>query len=206
MRWSTTRTWWSVSAAMLTISATLLTLGLRGNDRAFDHPRLVGRTTVAARPYAVARSTPVRLSIPAIGLSANLTTLGLNPNRTVQVPTSFSVPGWYRLGPSPGQLGSAVILGHIDSYAGPAIFFRLGDLTVGDRVAVTLADHTTVRFKVIGIAMYLKSHFPDRLVYGPRPYGALQLVTCGGVFDSATGHYLSNLVVYTSLINPAVRA
>jgi hypothetical protein len=191
---------------MVVLSGTLLTLGLEGHDRAFDHPRLVGRTTALARPYAVARSRPVVLSIPAIGLRTGLTTLGLNANRTVQVPTNFNVPWWYRLGPSPGQLGSAVILGHIDSYAGPAVFFRLGDLTVGDRVAVTLSDGTTVGFKVIGVAMYLKSRFPDRLVYGPRPYGALQLVTCGGVFDSATGHYLSNLVVYTSLIKPKVRA
>jgi hypothetical protein len=190
---------------MLVLAATLLTLGLRGHDRAFTHPPLVGRTTAMAHPYHVARSRPVSLAIPAIGLRAPLTTLGLNPNRTVQVPTNFQEPGWYRLGPSPGQLGSAVILGHIDSYLGPAVFFQLGDLHVRDRVTVTLADGRTVRFAVIGIAMYLKSHFPDRLVYGPRPYGALQLVTCGGVFDSATGHYLSNLVVYTSLIGPAPR-
>jgi hypothetical protein len=196
-----------VSAALLALAASLLTLGLQGHSVGIDHPALVGKTSPArTHPFSVARSQPVRLAVPAIGLSAPLTTLGLNPDRTVEVPASFSVPGWYRLGPSPGQLGSAVILGHVDSHAGPAVFFRLGDLRVGDRVDVTLADGTAVNFGVIGVAMYQKARFPDRLVYGPRPYSALQLVTCGGSFDTATGHYLSNLVVYSALIPPASRA
>lgn len=203
MRWTSARSWWGVAVGLLAVAVVLLVLGLRGHDRVLSHQRLVGRTTAAPRAYSVARSRPVSLSVPAIGLRANLTTLGLNANRTVQVPMFFGVPGWYRLGPSPGQLGSAVILGHVDSYAGPAVFFRLGDLKVGNVVTVTLADHATLHFSVIGVAMYSKSHFPDRLVYGPRPYSALQLVTCGGVFDDATGHYLSNLVVYTSLVAPS---
>lgn len=149
---------------------------------------------------SVARSIPVHLSIPAIGLSDGLSELGLNKNGTVQVPTSWTVPGWYRLGPSPGQAGSAVILGHVDSVNGPAAFYRLASLRPGNEVSVKLADGQVVRFKVIGLRMYLKSKFPDRLVYGPRSYSALQLVTCGGTFDSGTHHYLSNLVVFTELV------
>jgi len=130
----------------------------------------------------VARSRPIRLSIPIIGLSEKLSELGLNKNGSVQVPTSWTVPGWYRLGPSPGQKGSAVILGHVDSINGPAAFYRLSELRPGNKVSVKLANGKTVKFKVIGLRMYLKTHFPDKLVYDQRSYSGLNLVTCGGVF------------------------
>jgi LPXTG-site transpeptidase (sortase) family protein len=162
-----------------------------------------GTTSSGSRPVARAidESRPVHLSIPDIGLSEPVSELGLNTNGTVQAPTSWMVPGWYKFGPSPGEKGSAVILGHVDSVGGPAAFYRLSQLRPGDQVAVQLANGSTVRFKVIGLRMYLKTNFPDQLVYGPRPYSALQLVTCGGVFDSNTHHYLSNLVVYTALVS-----
>lgn len=185
------------------VAATCLSIGLQGHSVVLAHPALVGRTepTRAQRtalPFV--RSRPLRLDIPSIGLDVRLTTLGLTPAGAVQVPTDFYVPGWYRLGPSPGERGSAVILGHVDSYQGPAVFFELRDLTVGAHVYVTLADRVRLEFSVIGVAMYHKSTFPDELVFGPRTYSALQLVTCGGTFDTATGHYLSNLVVYTTLV------
>lgn len=140
------------------------------------------------------------LSIPQIGVSTPLSELGLNKDGSVQVPTDFAEPGWYRLGTAPGEKGSAVILGHVDNRNGPAVFYRIDHLGVGSRVFVTLQSGRRLEFAVIGIRMYLKTNFPDRLVYGPRPYPALQLVTCGGVFDSATGHYLSNIVVFTALV------
>lgn len=149
----------------------------------------------------MARSVPLTLSIPAINLTVSLSELGLNANHTIQVPTDFQEPGWYEYGPSPGQLGSSVILGHVDSYQGPAVFFRLRTLAPGDRVNVTLADGVITHFVVRQVAMYLKANFPTVEVYGPHGYSALQLVTCGGVFDSQTGHYLSNVVVYTSLVS-----
>ena len=170
---------------------------------------LASSTTPAATPTpavlrtplaAVARSRPVHLAIPAIDLSEPLSVLGLNPNGTVSVPTDYNVPGWYKFGPTPGQRGSAVILGHVDTFRGPAAFFYLRNLRPGNRVNVTLADGRQLQFAVIGLRMYTKNNFPDHLVYGPRSYSALQLVTCGGVFDSHTGHYLSNLVVYTALV------
>jgi sortase (surface protein transpeptidase) len=127
--------------------------------------------------------------------------LGLNPDGTVQVPTDFQEPGWYRLGPSPGQVGSAVILGHVDSYQGPAVFFQLPSLQAGDQVEVSLADGVVADFVVTAVAMYPKAQFPALQVYGSNGYSALQLVTCGGTFDTQTGHYLSNVVVYTSLVS-----
>jgi hypothetical protein len=92
-------------------------------------------------------------------------------------------------------------LGHVDSYQGPAVFFLLRTLLTGDHVDVTLADGTIADFAVYTVVQYSKSGFPSQLVYDPHGYSALQLVTCGGTFDSQTGHYLSNIVVYTSLVS-----
>jgi hypothetical protein len=181
----------------------VLLLGLRTSGVGPAVSPLKGRTAVvrtAAREIGLARSRPVHLSIPALALSVPLSSLGLNADGTVSVPTDFNEPGWYRYSATPGQVGTSVILGHVDSYRGPAVFFNLRDLAVGDRVDVRLADGATPRFAVIGLAIYLKAHFPALLVYGRRTYGALQLVTCGGVFDHATGSYLSNVVVYTALV------
>ena len=155
--------------------------------------------TPSATP-AIARSTPLRLHIPAIGLTVPVIKLGLKPDHTIQVPRlNQRAVGWYKLGPSPGQLGSAVIIGHVDSHLGPAVFFNLRTLRPGNRIIVTLADGVTVRFAVLRVAMYPKTRFPSSLVYRPHGYSALQLVTCGGEFDAATGHYLSNVVVYSAI-------
>ena len=148
----------------------------------------------------LARSVPIVLDIPAIGVLAPLTSLGLNPDGTVQVPSEWQEPGWYHLGPTPGQLGAAVILGHVDSVTGPAVFFHLGALRPGEMVNVTLADGVVAHFVVDAVDVYPKSSFPARSVYEASPGRAtLQLVTCTGEFDASTHHYLSNLVVYTSL-------
>ena len=91
-------------------------------------------------------------------------------------------------------------MGHVDSYQGPAVFYKLRSLVAGDMVEVSLADGVTAQFKVTSVAMYLKTNFPDQAVYASKGFSALQLVTCSGVFDTQTGHYLSNIVVYTSLV------
>ena len=148
----------------------------------------------------IPRSRPIHLSIPIIGLSDRLSVLTLNKNGTVNVPSNFSVPGWYSGDRSPGQQGSAVILGHVDNFHGPAAFFNLDKLRLGNRVYVSLSNGRRLVFAVIGERMFQKTNFPDKLVYGPRSYPALQLVTCGGIFDSSTGHYLSNIVVFTALV------
>jgi sortase (surface protein transpeptidase) len=115
------------------------------------------------------------------------------------VPEGTAQPGWFRLGPTPGQIGSSVILGHVDSYLGPGVFFQLRTLAAGDQVDVGLADGLTAQFTVNAVAEYSKTDFPAQRVYGSHGSSALQLVTCGGVFDHQTGSYLSNIVVYTSL-------
>ena len=160
--------------------------------------RAAAPTTTSAPP--IARSVPVSLQVPAIGVSTSLSALGLNATGTVEVPTDDEQPGWYELGPTPGQIGSSVILGHVDNVHGPAVFFRLRTLEAGNEVDVTLADGTVVRFAVSTVAQYAKAQFPDQAVYASHGYSGLQLVTCGGTFDSQTGHYLSNIVVYTTLV------
>jgi len=132
-------------------------------------------------------------------VSVPLSQLGLNPDRTVQVPTDFAEPGWFRQGASPGQAGSAVILGHVDSYRGPAVFFRLRELQAGDQVEVSRADGTVARFTVTTVAKYLKDQFPAQKVYATPGVSTLQLVTCGGQFDTNARSYLSNIVAYTTL-------
>lgn len=147
----------------------------------------------------LSRSVPVGLRIPAIGVAVSLSALGLNADRTVQVPTNFEEPGWFRLGPSPGQLGSAVILGHVDSHEGPAVFYLLRFLKAGDGIAVSLANGRVAHFEVSKVATYPNEQFPARKVYASHGYSALQLVTCGGEFDTVTDSYQANVVVYTSL-------
>jgi sortase (surface protein transpeptidase) len=164
-----------------------------------SHSRSESKSPVfVAKP--IARSVPIHLAIPKIGVSVRLSVLGLNRKGTVSIPTNFAVPGWYKGDRSPGQKGSAVILGHVDSTNGPAIFYKLDKLGLGNRIDITLRNGKKLVFAVIGIRMFQKTNFPDRLVYGARTYPALQLVTCGGIFDPSTGHYLSNIVVFTALI------
>jgi len=121
----------------------------------------------------------VALSVPAIGVTEPLELLGVNLDGTVQVPTDIQKPGWYQFGPTPGQAGSAVILGHVDSYRGPAVFFKLRTLVAGDLIGVTMANGSTAQFKVTSVAMYLKTQFPTQQVYASGGASSLQLVTCG---------------------------
>jgi sortase (surface protein transpeptidase) len=144
----------------------------------------------------------VSVQIPAIGVDSSLLHLGVSARGTMQVPSLTSAPGraaWYKYSATPGQIGVSVIEGHVDSYTGPAVFFRLGALRPGDRVDVKLADGVTAIFRVTGVREYLKSHYPARVIYGSTHRAALRLITCSGAFDYATRHYLSSTVVFASL-------
>ena len=143
-------------------------------------------------------ASPVSLTIPLIGVQTQLITLGLDAGGALQVPSSTSVAGWYTGSPRPGSVGSAIIVGHIDSLTGPGVFYRLAELRPGNDVYVKRADGTTAEFRVTSVQTYLKDHFPTQTVYGPTPDAELRLITCGGAFDPATGHYLSNIVVYAT--------
>jgi sortase (surface protein transpeptidase) len=142
---------------------------------------------------------PVRIEIPAIGVTSSLDRLGRASDKTVQVPSRWEVAGWYAPGTRPGDPGSAVILGHVDSKSGPAVFYRLRELRHGDLVEVARADGSTVRFAVQRTEQYDKRRFPTDEVYYPTLTPALRLVTCGGEFDATAGHYRSNIIVFATL-------
>jgi sortase (surface protein transpeptidase) len=148
---------------------------------------------------------PVSLTIPLIGVQTNLMTLGLGRDGTLQVPppNMVSVAGWYTGSPRPGAIGSSIIVGHIDGHAGnvKGVFFRLRQLSAGDKIYVKRSDGTLVEFRVTSVQQYLKDHFPTEAVYGPVPDPELRLITCGGTFDLASGHYLSNIVVYATEVS-----
>ena len=143
---------------------------------------------------------PEWLAIPAIGVFTTLVRLGLTARDTLQVPPTAAAAGWYTGSPRPGEIGSSIIAGHIDSKLGPGVFYRLGDLHRGDYVYVIRADHTVGVFEVTALRTYAKASFPRNEVYGPVPDAELRLLTCGGTFDYSTGSYLSNVVAYAVLI------
>lgn len=155
----------------------------------------------AAVPPALMTSVPrpTALEIPVIGVKTRLIRLGLTAAGTLQVPSSTAVAGWYIGSPRPGEPGAAVIAGHIDSSHGPGVFYRLADLRPGNLVYVQRGRGTLAVFKVTAVRTYLKSKFPAAAVYGPVPDSQLRLITCGGTFDPATGHYLSNVIAFASL-------
>jgi hypothetical protein len=163
-------------------------------------PAPSGRTVTPVWLETVQRTAqPVLLTIPAIGVRTKLVNLGLNSNGTLQVPASTAVAGWYSDSPRPGAVGAAVIAGHVDSRAGPGVFFWLRTLRPGDLVYVRRSDGTTVVFTVTSVRTYAKDQFPTSAVYGPVPDTELRLITCGGTFDRSLGSYLSNVVVFARL-------
>jgi Sortase domain len=166
-----------------------------------------GRTPFVATPsghasrlptdtHPVLAAPPVALIIPAIGVQTRLIRLGRTAAGQLQVPATTSVAGWYTGSPRPGELGAAVIAGHVDSVRGPGIFFRLRQLRPRNLILVRRADRSLAAFRVVAVRQYAKNRFPTAAVYGPAPVAELHLITCGGVFDPATGHYLSNIVVF----------
>lgn len=168
-------------------------------------PTAAGQPTAAGRskaPVPMSRSVPLTLDIPVIDVHTSLISLGLNPDRTIALPPlRHDAPaGWYKYLSTPGEIGPAVILGHVDSARdGPAVFYRLRQLRPGDQVSVGRADGSIAVFTVRSIARYPKDHFPTDAVYGPLPTPELHLITCGGSFDTLRHHYRDNIVAYAQL-------
>jgi hypothetical protein len=161
---------------------------------AFAH---VAARTTAGRGRQLPR--PIRIIIPAIGVSAPVIRLHLKRDRTLQVPSNFSQAGWFVGGPEPGENGAAVIVGHVDSKSGPAVFYRLRALRRGDYIKVVLKNRATVKFVVRARRAVPKKRFPTKLVYGRTATPTLRLITCDGWFNRSTGHYVDNFVVFATL-------
>jgi hypothetical protein len=153
-------------------------------------------------PQALPRSAPARIEIPRAGVTATIMSVGRLPGGGVAVPplSRATVAGWYRAGPAPGQAGPAVIVGHIDTYTGPAAFYRLDYVRPGDRVEIQRDDGTTVWFQVDTIRETPKEAFPTRAVFAPSGRPELRVITCGGPFDWAEHSYTDNLIVFAHLV------
>jgi hypothetical protein len=184
-------------------SRTLLVLAATGLSLATAPSPTPAPVDAPLRPVAliaegrVPPAAPVRLRIPAVGVDTPLTATGLDGAGALVPPIDGA--GWYREGPAPGDVGPAVLTGHVDGGGAPAVFYRLRDLTPGDHVLVERADGSTVRFVVTAVARYAKDAFPTGTVYGPTPGAELRLITCGGTFDRFRGSYRDNVVVSARL-------
>lgn len=139
---------------------------------------------------------PVSLAIPEIGVSSGLELLGRAGDGTVEVPQDPASVGWWTGGARPGQDGPAVLLGHVDTSSGPAVFYRLHELEPGDELVVERADGTRATFTVTRTEQHPKQDFPTDRVYYPTLHPELRLVTCGGTIDPRTGHYRDNVIVF----------
>ncbi|MEU6231692.1 class F sortase [Kitasatospora sp. NPDC047058] len=162
-----------------------------------------GGTAPAGAPRPFAASPPTRLLIPAAGVDAPVTGLGLNADGTVEVPPADRAQevGWYRNGPTPGETGPAVLIGHYDTAHGPAVFRGLPKLRPGDRIQVRRADGSTVDFRVRSLLQAAKDRFPTEAVYGDTAAPELRLITCGGRIG-ADGHWTDNVIVQADLAAP----
>ena len=150
----------------------------------------------------LARSVPVRLQIAAIGVDSTLMDLGLKDDGTMEVPPRGFPAGWYTGAPTPGELGPAVIAGHVD-WKGPGVFYNLYKLKTGDQVTVTRKDGSRPVFRVTRVEQFPKDQFPTKAVYGNIDHAGLRLITCGGSFNRRSGHYEDNIVAFADLVTPA---
>lgn len=194
---------WRVLAAVLALAAAVClvmwadraTPTIGTESAAGIRPTETATTGGAMQPVVARQPRPVALAIPVVDVRTRLTRLGLASDGTVEVPTNPALAGWYDLGPPPGAPGTSVVLGHVDSADGPAVFARLVQLTPGDRVRVALDDGTSVTYAVRSITTYANADFPAQRVYGGQGRRELNLVTCGGEYDASRGGYQSNVVV-----------
>lgn len=191
-------------------AAVVLSAGLAGCGGS-DTPKNTGGGNPAAAPSSAAKtvdkpftykSVPTRVSVPRLKVNAQVEAVGLGKDGSVETP-SLDTPqltGWYDKGPTPGQMGPAVILGHIDTAkTGPAVFFKLKNLKPGDKVTVTRKDGSQADFKVQKLEDVSKEQFPSQQVYGDLKYAGLRLITCGGAFNRSLGSYEDNTIVFAKL-------
>ena len=162
------------------------------------------REPISALPTeAVAKidaSLPVRINIPAVSVEAEFEEpLGVNEAQEIEIPKNFDTVAWYQHSPTPGELGPSVILGHMDSYAGPEIFYPLRWLKAGDTIEIVREDGSTATFTVTELKWHRQSGFPTEAVYGDIDHAGLRLITCSGDYDHVERRYSHNLIVYATL-------
>lgn len=157
-------------------------------------PRTADQTYMSA-------SRPTHISIPSVGIDADTVPVGLDSNGSIQLPSVLEwLTGWYDKSPTPGEKGPAIIVGHLDSYKGVSVFWRLRDVKAGDTILINRQDGSVAKFRADSLKQFDRAKFPTGEVYGNIGYAGLRLITCGGAFDASSGDYTQNTVVYASLI------
>ncbi|MFI5929293.1 class F sortase [Micromonospora sp. NPDC051543] len=191
------------------VIATLMVLivAMLGVERVTGVSLLPDRISAGLRPPpkkfpVLPASPPTTLAIDTIDLRAPLHDVGIAPDGTIAVPdvARAQEAGWYDQGPTPGQYGPAVIVGHVDTTTGPAVFHRLRELRSGDRVDITRADGRVAVFEVDSVERFSKDRLPVDEVYGDFSRPSLRLITCGGRWVGGETGYSDNLVVFASLV------
>lgn len=149
---------------------------------------------------------PVQLRIPKLSIDTTFEEpLGLNTDGTIEVPHTYEKVGWYERGVTPGEVGTAVILGHVDSYKGAAVFYSLGQLIRGDRAYVLRTDGSEAVFEIEYLERYPQSKFPTEKIYGNTSYPSIRLITCSGIYKKGEQRYTHTLVVYGRLVESSVQ-
>ena len=160
---------------------------------AIDPDLSLGTSTPPQQPDLV----PTRVRIPSLQVDAGVIDLGLNPDRTLEVPQDIAVTGWYTGRSVPGEAGPSVVVGHVDSaVAGAGVFFNLRQLEKGDTIEVERSDGSVAEFLVTSLVSVEKDEFPTEQVYGSTEQPTLRLITCGGSFDKDARSYVGNVIVY----------
>ncbi|TYB49526.1 class F sortase [Actinomadura chibensis] len=195
-----------LAAVIISTGVALCVVGFRltGPDAPPRPPASVADIPKDASPnpeLALPASVPKRIRIPSIKVGAPVVPVDVQPDGALGVPPLSRVDevGWYRAGPTPGENGRSVLVGHVDSKKQPGVFYKLGALRQGRRIEVVREDGTTATFRVDGVKLVPKDRFPTKSVYGTEGGPELRLVTCGGRFNRKRGHYEDNIIVYASL-------
>ena len=208
VRLSATRVWTGTSVLLAAAGIAAVVLVPQGGPPpvrldvpvAASVPAPVAGQAAPAAPPELPASEPVRIAIPALGVTSAVMDLGLQDDGSMEVPPGAYPVGWYDRSPTPGQLGPAVLAGHVDWAGEPGAFYGLRELLPGDEVVVDRADGTVATFRVDRVEEHDKDAFPSDDVYGDIPAAGLRLITCGGSFDSGTGDYGDNVIVFATLV------
>jgi hypothetical protein len=204
--------WGRVMEYQITLSILLLLVGFTGviffglqiyKGHKLEPVKTFGSTApVALSQKALPASQPTHISAPSVGIDASITPVGRDTDGSIEMPPLFDwTTGWYKYSPTPGQVGPSVIVGHVDTYKGISVFWKLRDLQRGDIIDVTRADGSTVKFKVQALKQFDQNSFPTQEVYGNIKYPGLRLITCGGSFNQQTESYTQNTVVYAFMVS-----
>lgn len=201
-------TWWAAHTAVLLLAgwgATHLQPAggsFSGGPPPLPNPVLAGPPRRATNLPTLERLAPYKMVVKKISLWAMIDEIGMRPDGRIETPPypKADRAAWYRNGPTPGEPGPAVILGHVDSKDRIAAFFYLSKVRPGDRIEIVRADRSTAVFEVDSVEQFAKADFPTARVYGPTPEATLRLVTCGGRYHAKTQSYPDNVVVFATMV------